>query len=102
MKAELTEEDCDVLNAEFNVMLAKLVEARTKRDNMHMMNAPSNPDVDTESLGMEDSFSEEDEGGEEEEEGDEGSGDDGDEDDESDAGDDLDPDEGRSEQPGYL
>ena len=57
MKAELTEEDRNVLNAEFNVMLAKLVEARTKSDNMHMMNTPSIPDVDSECLDMEDSFS---------------------------------------------
>ena len=91
-----------MLNTEFNVKLAKLVEAKLKRDSMIVLDPPPVQDLSSESLGLEDSFSEEDaedEGGEEEED-DEGSGGDGDEDDESDAADDLDPDEGRSEQPG--
>ena len=63
---------------------------------------PANADESSETIGAEDSFSEEedDEGGEEDE-GDEGGKDDeGDEDDEDDTADDLDPDEGRVAQPG--
>ena len=96
-----------MLNTRFNTKLAELVVARSKRDNnVDMKNAPANLN-DSESLGMDDSFSAEDEGGEEEEdeegsgeEGDEGSGEDGDEDGGSDAGGDVDPDGGESEQPG--
>ena len=101
----LSEEDRDEMTAVFYGQLAKLVEAPCKRDNMLVFDMPpAIADVSSESLGAEDSFSEEedeegDEGGEEDE-GDEGGGDDGDEDDEDVPADDLDPDEGRVAQPG--
>ena len=105
----LSEEDRDEMNAAFYGQLAKLVEARSKRDNMLVFDMPpANADESSETIGAEDSFSEEedagdeegDEGGEEDE-GDEGGEDDeGDEDDEDDTADDLDPDEGRVAQPG--
>ena len=96
----LDEGDRDEMNEAFYEQLAELVEERSRRDNMIVCDLqPVDADDSSETLGAEDSFSEEEDVGDEEgDEGDEGDVDEGGDD--LDFAGDLDPDEGIVAQPG--